>query len=109
MKRICIIIGFISSILAVILSVTPLFKVAVFPIIIALLSGLGIYFLSKKSKTKTKSIQYILLLAIIALALTIYKSVFNEAKVGDTEQLEQREEESKDDSIELLEGIEIDD
>lgn len=107
MKRICIIIGFISSILAVILSVTPLFKVAVFPIIIALLSGLGIYFLSKKSKTK--SIQYILLLAIIALALTIYKSVFNEAKVGDTEQLEQREEESKDDSIELLEGIEIDD
>ena len=107
MKRICIIIGFISSILAVILSVTPLFKVAVFPIIIALLSGLGIYFLSKKSKTK--SIQYILLLAIIALTLTIYKSVFNEAKVGDTEQLEQREEESKDDSIELLEGIEIDD
>lgn len=108
MKRLLIILGFVSSILAVILAVTPLFKIALFPVIVAVLCGIGIFFISKKANTKTKSIQYIGLLVIIALALLVYKSVFNIATVGNTEELEQLEDDSKEDSIELLEGIEID-
>jgi membrane protein implicated in regulation of membrane protease activity len=109
MKKIIIILGFIAAILAVILAVTPLFKLAVFPIFIAFISGLSIIYLSKKEGVKTKTIQYIFLLIIIALGLTIYKAVFTEAKVGNVEELEQREEKSEEDSIELLEDIEIED
>lgn len=107
-KKIVIILGFIAAVLAVILAVTPLSNLAVIPIIIAFICGLLIVFMSKKDKTKTKSIQYIFLMVIIALALTIYKSVYYTSEVGNTDQLEQRDEENLEDSKELLEDIEID-
>lgn len=107
-KKIIIILGFISAVLAVILAVTPLSNLAVIPIIVAFLCGLLIVYISKKDKTKTKSIQYIFLMVIIALALTIYKSIYYTSEVGNTEQLEQRDEENLEDSKELLEDIDID-
>jgi hypothetical protein len=48
------------------------------------------------------------LLVIISLVLTIYKGVFSTSELGDTEQLEQKEEENLEDSKEILEGLEID-
>jgi hypothetical protein len=47
-------------------------------------------------------------LVIISLGLTIYKSVFSTTEVGNTEQLELRDEENLEDSKEILEAIEID-
>ena len=107
-KKLFIILGFIAAILAVILAVTPLSNLAVAPTIIAFLSGLIVLFLSKKQNTKTKTIQYIFLLVIISLSLTIYKGVFSTKEVGNTEQLELRDEENLEDSKEILEDIEID-
>lgn len=107
-KKLIIILGFIAAVLAVVLAVTPLSNLAVIPIIVAFVCGLLIVFMSKKDKTKTKSIQYIFLMVIIALALTIYKSVYYTSEVGDIEQLEQRDEENLEDSKELLEDIDID-
>ena len=107
-KKIIIILGFIAAVLAVILAVTPLSNLAVIPIIVAFLCGLLIVFISKKDKTRTKSIQYIFLMVIIALAITVYKSVYYTSEVGNTEQLEQRDEENLEDSKELLEDIDID-
>jgi predicted PurR-regulated permease PerM len=107
-KKLIIILGFIAAVLAVILAVTPLSNLAVIPIVVAFVCGLLIVFMSKKDKTKTKSIQYIFLMVIIALALTIYKSVYYTSEVGDIEQLEQRDEENLEDSKELLEDIDID-
>lgn len=108
MKKLFIILGFIAAILAVILSVTPLSKLAIAPIIVAFICGLAIIFISKKDNTKTKTIQYIFLMLIIALGLTIYKSIYYSSEVGDTEQLEQRDEENLEDSKQILEDIEID-
>ncbi|MBT8243875.1 MAG: FUSC family protein [Winogradskyella sp.] len=108
MKRLLVILGFITSVLAVILAVTPLFKIAVFPVIAAFLCGLGLLYLTKKKQIKTKAIQYVFLLSIISLGFIIYKSVFYKAEIGDTEELEQREDKSEEDAIELLEDIEID-
>tara|TARA_R100001369_G_scaffold91836_2_gene134389 strand:- start:1122 stop:1460 length:339 start_codon:yes stop_codon:yes gene_type:complete len=107
-KKLFIILGFIAAILAVILAVTPLSNLAVAPTIIAFLSGLIVLFLSKKQNTKTKTIQYIFLMVIISLSLTIYKGVFSTKEVGNTEQLELRDEENLEDSKEILEDIEID-
>ena len=108
MKKVFTVLGFITAILATILAVTPLPNLAIIPIIVAFLCGLMILFISKKQNTKTKTIQYIFLLVIISLVLTIYKGVFSTSELGDTEQLEQKEEENLEDSKEILEGLEID-
>jgi len=109
MKKLCIILGFIAAILAVILAVTPLSNLTIFPLVIAFLCGLIVLFISKKQKNKTKTIQYIFLLVIIALTLTIYKGVFNGNEIGDTKALEIREEENLKDSKYILEASEIND
>lgn len=107
MKKVIIILGFICAIIAVILSVTPLYNLAFAPIIIAFLSGLFLLYLSKKEQSKPKTIQYIFLLVIISLSFTIYKGVFHTSEIGDTDQLEQRDEENLEDSKEILEDLEI--
>ena len=106
-KKLFIILGFIAAVLAVILAVTPFSKLAIVPTIVAFIFGLLILFVSKRNNTKTKSIQYIFLMVIIALVLTIYKSVYTTSEVGNTEELEQRDEENLEDSKELLEGMEF--
>ena len=108
LKKLFIIIGFIAAILAVVLAVTPLSNLAIAPIIVAFVCGLLVVFISKKEQSKTKTIQYIFLMVVIALSLTIYKSIFSTSEIGDTEQLEQRDEENLEDSKDILEDIEID-
>lgn len=108
MKKLVIILGFIAALLAVILAVTPLFKLAIIPIITAVLCGLVVFFISKKANVKSKAIQYIFLLSIMALSIMIYKSIFETKEIGNVEQLEQRDEENLEDSKDLLEDIEID-
>lgn len=108
MKKLVIILGFIAALLAVILAVTPLFKLAIIPIITAILCGLVVFFISKKANVKSKAIQYIFLLSIMALSIMIYKSIFETKEIGNVEKLEQRDEENLEDSKDLLEDIEID-
>ena len=108
MKRLLIILGFVFGILAVLLSVTPLFKISLFPTILAFLCGLGLLFLSKKRQFKTKAIQYIFLLSIIALGFTIYKGIFQKVELQDTKELEKRDDASEEDAIKELEDLEID-
>jgi len=108
MKKLLLIIGFIAAILATVLAVTPLFKLSLFPTALAILCGFGLFYLNKKKAQKTKFVQYVFLLSIIALSLTIYKSIFTVAELGDTEELNKLEEKSEEEAIELLEGIEID-
>ena len=109
MKKVLIVLGFIAAVLSVVLAVTPLSNLAVIPVIFGFLCGLGILFLSKKSNTKTKSIQYIFILVIIALSLTIYKGIFTKTEVGDVEALETKEEESVEDSKDILEELDLED
>lgn len=105
-KKIFIVLGFIAAIIAVILSVTSLSNLAVTPIIIAFVCGIIVLYLSNKQKAKTKTIQYIFLLVIISLGLTIYKGIVQTTDIGDTEQLEQPGKENIEDSKEVLESIE---
>jgi len=110
MKKLFIILGFISAIVATILSVSKFSNLAVTPIIIAFASGLIVLFLSKKEKIKTKTIQYIFLLVIISLSLTIYKGVINTSEIDDTlqndgtEQLEKQDEENLEDPEEAFDN-----
>lgn len=108
MKTILITLGFVASAIAVVLAVTPLFKIAVLPGITAMAFGILALYFSKQKKWSKKSIHLVILLSIIALSLTTYKSIFTKVEVGNTEELIQKEEASEQDAIETLEDIEID-
>ena len=89
MKKLFIIIAFIAAISAAVLSTTQFSNLAIAPIIVAFISGLIVVFLSKKQKTKTKTIQYIFLLVIMSLSFTIYKNVISVTDEVESQKFEQ--------------------
>lgn len=107
MRRLFIILGFITSILAVALSVTPLSKIAYIPAIAALVFGFAAFYLSRQKQYPKKSIQLIFLLTIISLTITTYKAVFEVVEVGNVEGLELKEKESEEKAIEELENLDL--
>ena len=108
MKTLFVVLGFIASILSVIISVTPLYKIAFFTTFAAVIFGLIALFIPNQKTSPKKSIQLVFLLTIIAMSLSTYKSIFTKAEVGNTDELIQKENQSEEDAIETLEGIEID-
>lgn len=107
MKKTCIVLGFIASILAIVLAATPLSKVAFIPCIAALIFGSIALVLSKNKSESKKSIQLIFLMTIIALSLTTYKAIFNSVEVGDTKELEQKEEQLEEESLQELQELDL--
>lgn len=109
MKTLFRILGLISAILAVVLSVLPLSTLAFIPAIAALVFGLIAFLMARQQQEPRKSIQLIFILTIIALSLATYKSIFNESEVGNTEELQETEQKSEEEAIEELEELDIDD
>jgi uncharacterized membrane protein len=107
MKKILVTIGLITAILSAVLATLPVFNLAIFPGILALICGIIALIKAKKEKSSTQIIQLVLLIVILALSLTVYKSVFNKAEVGNTEALEQREEQKEEEAKEELLDIDI--
>lgn len=108
MRSLFIVLGFIAAILALVLAVTPLSKIAYLPALAALIFGVIAFYISKRQQSPKKSVQLIFLLTIISLVLTTYKAVFNTTEVGNLEELELKEEKSIEDSKEILEGLDLD-
>ncbi len=107
MKKTLIVIGLISAILSAVLATLPVFKLAIFPGILALICGIIALIKANKEKSSTQVIQLALLIVILALLLTVYKSIFTTAEVGNTDALEQREEQKVEEAQEELLDIEI--
>ncbi len=108
MRQLFIVLGIIAAVLALILAVTPLSQIAYLPAIVALIFGGVAFYISKRQQSPKKTIQLIFILTVIALFLTTYKSIFNQAEVGDLDEFELKKEASIEDSKEILEGLEID-
>ncbi|MUU78399.1 hypothetical protein [Winogradskyella endarachnes] len=98
MKKALIIIGFIAAVIATILASTKLYMFSIIPIITAFICGVALIFISKKTQNYTKSIQYIFLLVIMSLGLTIYKNVTIVHETQETEQTESTETENQNKS-----------
>ncbi|PQV45494.1 hypothetical protein CLV33_11342 [Jejuia pallidilutea] len=107
MKQLFTILALITAILALILSVLPVSNLAIFPAALALIFGLIAFYLSKKAGEVKKIIQFSFLLTIMALAVTTYKAIFNTTEVGNTETLVEKEETSKEEAIEELEELNL--
>lgn len=101
------ILGFLSAIIAIVLSILPFGLIALIPIVIAFVFGLLAFKQSKKDDKSVTPIQLIFLLVIIALALTTYRSIFTENKVeADTEFID-KQESSEEKAIEELDALDI--
>ena len=105
MRKISIILGLIFAVLAIILSVLPLYKLSFIPAILALAFGLLAFFKSKNNQQSTHVIQVVFLITIIALALATYKSIFSVKEVGDTKELKQLEQQRQEEAKEELEDL----
>jgi len=108
MRKICIILGLISAIIAVILSVLPLSNLAFIPAIAALAFGLIAFYYSNKNESSKKLIHYIFILTIMSLATATYKYVTSNTEVANTEALQEKEIESEEEAINDLEELDID-
>jgi len=108
MRKLFIVLGIIASILAIVLSVLPVSNLAYFPAIAALVFGFIAFYLSNKNKLSIKTIQLVFLLSVIALSITIYKSAFLTTEVGNTDELEIRQQESVEDAKQELENLDLD-
>jgi len=101
-----IILGIVSAIIAIILSILPFGLIALIPAAIAFVLGLLALSASKKESKSKLPVNIIFLLTVIALAITTYRSITNENTVeADTEFIE-KEKESQENAIDELEGIE---
>lgn len=107
MKRIFTILALIASILAIILAVLPVSNLAIIPAIAALIFGTGAFYFSKRTGQVKKIIQFTFLLTSIALAIAIYKAIFDTTVVAETKTLEAKEEQLEEDAIEELEELDI--
>ena len=108
MKRLFTILALTASILSIILAVLPVSNLAIIPAIAALLFGLTAFYLSKKSGQVKKIIQFTFLLTTIAVVISIYKSIFDKTEVIDTQELIEKEKETKEEAIEELESLDLD-
>ncbi|MCF8272735.1 MAG: FUSC family protein [Flavobacteriaceae bacterium] len=109
MKRLFTILAMVAAILSVILSVLPVSNLAILPAIVSLIFGLTAYYLSKKTGEVKKIIQFTFLLTIISLALTTYKAIFTKTEVTNNQELKVKEKESKENAIEDLEELDLED
>ncbi|MFM1878856.1 MAG: hypothetical protein RLZZ241_1722 [Bacteroidota bacterium] len=108
MKTILIVLGYVLAILAVVFSMTPLFKIAILTGTGALVLGLAVYVLDKKSgQALSRSLKVLFLLTLLALAVSAYKTWFVPVEVGNTEDLIEMEDQSEQEAIEELEDLDI--
>lgn len=99
------ILGLIAAILAIILAILPLEKIALIPAILSLIFAL-IAFLIAKNEGK-KLIKFTFVLALVAFAIIIYKNIFaGELQVKVDEDFIEKNEQSEEKAIEELENLE---
>ena len=104
MKLLFSILGLISSIIAIILAILPMEKIALIPAISAFVFAIIAWYLSKNESKKL--IKLIFLVTIIALVLITYKSIFSgEYEVTADENFIEKNQQSEEKAIEELEEL----
>ena len=109
MKKVFTILAITTSAIAILLAILPISNFVIFPAIIAIISGVIAYILSKKTGQPKKIIQFTFLLTAVALSLSAYKAFFTVTKVANTDVIDAKEIQFEEDAIQELEGLEIND
>jgi len=106
MRTLLIILGILSALLGLALSILPFGKIALIPIIAAFIFGIIAFKLTTKEGKNTLTIKAIFLITIIALALNIYNSLKPNEILENQDQIEE-EIKAEEEDLEELEGLEL--
>ena len=108
MKILYTTLAIISVVLSLILSILPFGSLAFIPIVLAIVFS---FLLLKELKKEGKSINLVKVLflgIIVSLSVSIYRTLFTENTIVETEQTIEKEKQSEEDAIKELEDIELD-
>ena len=108
MRQLLTILGFICAILGLALSILPFNKLALIPLSLAFILSLIVMRQVKNENKSTLPLRIVLLLTIVGLFLSVYRTIFDTNEVAQIEESIEREKQSEEDAIKELEDIEID-
>jgi carbon starvation protein CstA len=106
MRILFIILGALAAIIALTLSILPFGMLAFIPAIAALIFGLLAFTLSNREGKSKGIVNLILLLTVIALAITTYRSFTNENTIETDTEFIEKEKESEEKAMDELEDLE---
>ena len=92
------IIGLIAAILGLVLSFLPLGTIDLVPAVIGLAFGLIAYFLAKKASTRKKLALSVLIIAGLAIVISLGTELFFENKVAEDTTFDEKIEQSADEA-----------
>ena len=96
-----------AAVLGVVLSILPFGAIALIPIVIAFILGFIAFKMAQKDDANTKFVKVIFLVTIIALVLSIYRTVFEDNIVENDIETIEKEKQSQEDALEELEDLDI--
>jgi len=103
--KILAVLGLIGSILGLVFSFLPISNLAVFPAIIGLLLGLIAFSASKKNGQNFTFPRIVVVMALIAIAISVGKQLLFENKVTEDTEFIQKTEKSEQDAVKDIEGL----
>ena len=107
MRRLITTLAIIAAILGLVLSILPFGAIALIPIVIAFILGFIAFKMAQKDGANTKLIKVVFLTTIIALVLSIYRTVIEDNVVENDIETIEKEKQSQEDALEELEDLDI--
>lgn len=99
----------LTAIIGIVLSVLPFGSIALIPIFTAFILCYIAYKMALKANANTKFVKVIFLVTLVAFLLSVYRIVFDENVIENDIETIEKEKQSKEDAMETLEGIDIED
>ncbi len=101
------ILGVIGALLGLLFSFLPISNLAIFPAVFGLVFGFIAYYLAKKQQQSFSFARIVVLLALLAILISVGKQLFTDNKVNEdaVEELQIKEVESEEDAIKDIEEL----
>ncbi|MBQ4821950.1 hypothetical protein [Aquimarina sp. MMG016] len=106
MRVLFIILAAVASLLGLIMTILPFGTLGILPGIIALLTGLGAFYISKKQQKPKKLSLLFVVIGVLVILGSGTKSLWVKDEVAVDQEFEQKEEKIKEEAIEELKEIE---
>ncbi|KAA1246116.1 hypothetical protein [Aquimarina sp. RZ0] len=106
MRIVLISIAAIAAVLGIIMAILPFGTIGILPGVIALITGLGAYFLSKKQQKPQKLSVLFLVIGVLVMISSGSKSLWVKDEIAEDKEFQQKEENSKEEAIKELKEIE---
>ncbi len=97
--------GIIGAILGLLFSFLPISNLAIFPAVLGLILGLIAYLSAKKQKLNFSFARIVVLLALLAIIISMGKQLFTEDEVKADTEFIQKEKQSEVDAVKELEEL----